>query len=678
MKTLALLVPLVVLAAAAVAAPSDADYERLERRYVREFLLRHPVVSTYLGGAGLDPALAAADGALRDWSPPALAAEAALWRELRASFAALAPAQLSARHRIDREVALHQIDFMLHQDQDRKYWQRSLDTYVSEAFRGVDWYTQGMKDLGSGRYGTEAEWRTVAGRAGAVPAYLRQARRNLEDGVRTGNVPDWRVVELDGLHSSDANAHFFEKTLPEMAIQRTQGQPFAPAVTAELRARGAEAAAAFRDFHEFLEAALARLPEQDRYALGAKEYDWALRNNLDVPFTAAELYESSWPWVQETRGLMMETAEKVARKRGLDLPWDEAHRAASTRAVMSKLGEEHPKDDDEMVRWYHETALRLVQFARGNEMFDIPADYQLEVTVTPPPLESSIDGAAYYPAPPFKAAATQSDGGRSAANQSDGGRSAANQSDGGRSAANQPVGGRSAGVGRFYVTPTHGDPEKLKENNRAAIADLSAHEGFPGHDWHYKVMTRYRDLISPVRWLTPGEVEGSASMWEDSMAAEGWALYAEALMAEPEPKAPEGFYTPEERVYQLQGQLYRDLRVRIDTGLHTGRLGFDEAVDLFSEIVDFLPGSCKAADASPEKKASCDSAERAVFRYSKWPTQAITYRLGKARILDLRARAEKLVPGPEGRKRFHLLFMQQGTIPPGYFEDVLLGQMKAR
>lgn len=160
------------------------------------------------------------------------------------------------------------------------------------------------------------------------------------------------------------------------------------------------------------------------------------------------------------------------------------------------------------------------------------------------------------------------------------------------------------------------------------------------------------------------------------MAAEGWALYAEALMAEPQAKAPDGFYTPEERLYQLQGQLYRDLRVRIDTGLHTGRLGFDQAVDLFSEIVDFLPGSCSAKDLSAEKAASCDSAQRAIFRYSKWPTQAITYRLGKQRILDLRARTDQIAPGPQGRKRFHLLFMQQGTVPPGYFEDVLLAELK--
>ncbi|HUG53996.1 MAG TPA: DUF885 domain-containing protein [Vicinamibacteria bacterium] len=637
MKTLAFVLPLLALAAAVESPSSDALFERLERRYVREFLRRNPVVSTYLGGAGRDPGLAAADGALRDWSPAALAAEARLWRELREELAALPAEKLSPRRRIDREVALHQIDFMLHQDQERKYWQRALDTYVNEAFRGVDWYTLGMTSLGSGRHGTEAEWRTVAARVAAVPAYLRQARLNLEEGVRAGHTPDGRMIEKDGLQSSAANAEYFAETLPALATARTPGQPFSDEVRALLRTRGAEAARAFREFHDFVGRSLATLPRQDRYLLGEKEYDWALRNNLNVPFSSAELYESSWPVVEDTRRRMMQTAEEVARRRGLDLPWDETSRGASTRAVLQELGKDRPRDDAEMVRWYHDAALRLVQFARENALFDIPADYELEVAVTPPTLEASIDGAAYYPAPPLK----------------------------------------SSGVGRFYVTPTKGDPAKLAENNRHAVADLSAHEGFPGHDWHFKVMTRERDLISPVRWLTPGEVEGSSSMWEDSMAAEGWALYAEALMAEPTAKAPGGFYTAEERLYQLQGQLYRDLRVRIDTGLHTGRIGFDQAVDLFSGVVDFLPGSCSAGSLSPEKKASCESAQRAIFRYSKWPTQAVTYRLGKDRIYDLRARAEKVRPGPEGRRRFHLLFMQQGTIPPGYFEDALLDGMKA-
>src|SRR3712207_3935549 len=108
--------------------------------------------------------------------------------------------------------------------------------------------------------------------------------------------------------------------------------------------------------------------------------------------------------------------------------------------------------------------------------------------------------------------------------------------------------------------------------------------------------------MPPVRWLTPGAVEDSSSMWQDSMASEGRALYAEALMAEPAPGAPEGFYTPEERLYQLKGKLYRDLRVRVDTGIHTGRLSYDDAVTLFSEVVDFLPGACGGAGAqSPSK-----------------------------------------------------------------------------
>jgi len=641
---LVLAVPLALFAQAKKPAPAkpspDAPYKRLEGQYVREFLRRHPVVSTYLGGSGLYPELARADGTLRDWSPAAMAEEARVYRTIRDGLERLDPAKLTPPRRIDRDVALHQIDFMLHQLEDRKYWQRSLDTYVNEAFRGIDWYTQGMTDLKRGRYGTAAEWATVAARVAAVPAYLARARANLEAGIAAGNVPDFRMVERDGLASSEENAKYFETVLPEMAAGRTTGQPFAKATVADLRAKGAVAAKAFRDFRRFLETSLVPLPKKDRFALGEKEYDWALGNNLRLPFTSAELFDRAWEVVEHTRDELIAAAQKVAEKNNLGLSFEPDDRAASTRAVFDFLGKDAPASDDEMTRLYHDVSLRLVEFARRNEMFDIPPEYELEVTVTPPVLEASIDGAAYYPAPPF----------------------------------------RAQGVGRFYVTPTKGDPAKLKENNKAAIADLSAHEGFPGHDWHFKVMTKFRDRIGPVRWLTPGEVEGSASMWEDSMAAEGWALYAEHLMSEAQPKDPGGAYTPEERLYQLQGRLYRDLRVRIDTGIHTGRMSFDEAVDAFSEVVDFLPGPCTPPrpDASPEKKSSCESAWRAIFRYSKWPTQAITYRMGKERILALRERAEKVVPGPAGVKKFHLLFMRQGTIPPGYFEEQLLAEMAAK
>jgi uncharacterized protein (DUF885 family) len=310
------------------------------------------------------------------------------------------------------------------------------------------------------------------------------------------------------------------------------------------------------------------------------------------------------------------------------------------RTVFEQLSQNAPHTDAEMAEGYRQAGQRLVAYARKTGLFDVPEDYRLEVTVTPPPLRSSIEGAAYYPAPAFK----------------------------------------QTGVGRFYVTPTDDNLAQLRqEHNYAAMPDLAAHEGFPGHDWDYKVMTQYRDQIAPVRWLTPGAVEDSSSMWQDSMAAEGWALYSEALPAEPQPTAPTGFYTPEEHLYQLRGQLYRDLRVRIDTGLHTGRLRFEDAVTLFSEVVDFLPGSCEDAAAlkSDAKQASCKAARGAVTRYSRWPTQAITYRLGKDQILGLRKRAQQALGARFSAKRFHMEFLKQGTIPPGYFGEELLRTLRS-
>jgi uncharacterized protein (DUF885 family) len=374
----------------------------------------------------------------------------------------------------------------------------------------------------------------------------------------------------------------------------------------------------------------------DRYAFGEEEYNWAVRNNLRMDTTAAKLFDESWPIVEDTRRQMAELARQIGQKRGMTLPADGAQ---AVRAVFDELGKDSPKTDAEMVEWYRQAGVRLVDYARKTGVFDVPADYKLDVVETPPPLRSSIDGAAYYPAPPFK----------------------------------------QSGVGRFYVTTSGtNDPAVLKENNRAALADLAAHEGFPGHDWHYKVMTQFRSDIAGVRWLTPGAVEDSSSMWEDSMAGEGWGLYSEALMAEPAPGAPEGFYTPEERLYQLQGKLYRDLRVRVDTGIHTNRMTFDEAVDLFSEVVDFQPGKCADAAKSASKTASCDGSWRAIYRYSKWPTQAITYRLGKDQIYALRAEAAKLLGDKFSPKEFHLLFMRQGTIPAGYFREELLREIQKK
>jgi uncharacterized protein (DUF885 family) len=66
-----------------------------------------------------------------------------------------------------------------------------------------------------------------------------------------------------------------------------------------------------------------------------------------------------------------------------------------------------------------------------------------------------------------------------------------------------------------------------------------------------------------------------------------------------------------------------------------------------------------------------------VFRYSRWPTQAITYRLGKEQIQELRAEAERRLGADFSARKFHVEFMRQGTIPAGYFAQQVLQELGA-
>jgi uncharacterized protein (DUF885 family) len=264
-----------------------------------------------------------------------------------------------------------------------------------------------------------------------------------------------------------------------------------------------------------------------------------------------------------------------------------------------------PKTDAEMVEAIARPVSALVEYARKTGFSRFRPTTSWMSRRPPAAASSAIEGAAYYPAPPFK----------------------------------------KTGVGRFYVTPTGDNVAELRqEHNSAAMADLAAHEGFPGPRLALQGYDPYRDDIAPIRWLTPGAVEDSSSMWQDSMAAEGWGLYSESLPAEPQPERRTGSTLPSNTCINCGGRIYRDLRVRIDTGIHTGRMQFEEAVTLFSEVVDFLPGSCqdaKALQVVAKQRTSCDAARRAITRYSRWPTQAITYEMGKDQILALRKRAQQ-------------------------------------
>lgn len=618
----------------AAAGSPDAAFVDLRDRYFVRHLQLNPVTSTYLGGAGYSPRLASANARLRNFSDAALQSELAFYRDTRAAIRDIDPAVLSPIARVDHEVVSAQLDFLIHQTGDLRYHERSVDTYVAEPFRGVDWQIQQMTDAGGGRLGTEDEWAQVVARVHAIPAYLMVARANLLAGVQAGNRPDRRMVRRDGITGSTANAGYFRKTLDETAAPLLGDRPFAAPMRQRLSEAGTAAATAWEQFAAFLQATYDVDETTDRFAAGEREYEWRVRTVLRDQRSAAELYAYGAEQVELYTARVVDVARQVSDEARLGLAFgSRAEQYASVRRVMEHLSADSPRNDDELLRWYVEAGERAVAYGRAHNLFDIPATYRLDVIATPPVLRSTID-AAYYMAPPFL----------------------------------------RTGVGRFYLTPTENNAAALKEANRASVADTAIHEGFPGHDWHFKFMTQHASEISNIRWLTPGAVEDSSSMWSDSLAAEGWGLYAEELMAEPAEGRPFGFYSAGEYLYELQGQLLRAVRVRVDVGIHTGRMTFDEAMDYFTEHVSFFPGACARAASDPTARAICDGAMRAIYRYSKWPTQAITYNLGKNAIISLRDAFAAQRGSAYSAKDFHERFMRQGTIPASYFRASFLEQ----
>lgn len=608
------------------------SFGALRDRYFLFQLQRNPVTSTYVGGDAYDASLRDTNSRLRDYRPVALDEELRFYSEVRRALSSIDRRPLSAVESVDYALMDAQLAFLIHQLSPR-YQERALDSYVAEPFRGVDWQIQQMTDAGNGLLGTEDEWRQVVERALATPAYLNTARENLRRGKRSGNMPDKRMVQRDGINGSTANAEYFRVTLPATARGFIGSRGFGPQMLSRITSAGDTAARAWEDFARFLGATFDVRESIDRFPVGEAEYEWRVHNVLRDRRTAAELLQYGKEQVDLYTGRIFDVARSVADGAKLGLSFDNAQRNASTRAVMDYLSKDSPRSDDELLQWYRDAGERAVAYGRQHDLFDIPATYKLDVVPTPPVLRSTID-AAYYPAPPFK----------------------------------------KTGVGRFYLTPTGNDPAALRQNNRASVADTAVHEGFPGHDWHYKYMTAHSEQISNIRWLTPGAVEDSSSMWSDSMATEGWALYTEELMSEPAAGRPYGFYDAGEYMYELQGQLLRAVRIVVDVGIHTRRMTFDEAVDYFTEHVDFFPGARARASADPDARASTDVATRAIYRYSKWPTQAITYNLGKNTIAEMREAYRAKTGNSYSAKAFHQKFMGMGPIPVAYFRTTFLAQ----
>ncbi|HOY12458.1 MAG TPA: DUF885 domain-containing protein [Saprospiraceae bacterium] len=186
--------------------------------------------------------------------------------------------------------------------------------------------------------------------------------------------------------------------------------------------------------------------------------------------------------------------------------------------------------------------------------------------------------------------------------------------------------------GVFYVPIPN-----VKKYNTLSDEDLFLHEAIPGH--HYQISLQMEnDSLPAFRKL----------LWY-SAYGEGWALYTESLGKEL------GLYTdPYQYFGMLSAEIHRAIRLVVDTGIHAKGWSREKAIKYSLDN-----------EAKSEEEIISE-----IERYMAWPGQALSYKIGQLKIIELRNKKSKM-PGFD-IKQFHNAVLQPGCIPLSVLEDIIL------
>jgi uncharacterized protein (DUF885 family) len=178
----------------------------------------------------------------------------------------------------------------------------------------------------------------------------------------------------------------------------------------------------------------------------------------------------------------------------------------------------------------------------------------------------------------------------------------------------------------------------VQEIPRFSMRTLAYHEGIPGHHFQLAIQQKIEG-VPTFRKLLPF-----------TAYSEGWALYSEKLAAEI------GFQpTPLDDLGRLQAEMFRAVRLVVDSGLHHKRWTREQAIDYMVE---------KTGMAEVEATAEIE-------RYLVWPGQALGYKLGMLKILELRERAKTQLGDQFDLKEFHRVVLTPGSLPLPVLEAVV-------
>lgn len=176
----------------------------------------------------------------------------------------------------------------------------------------------------------------------------------------------------------------------------------------------------------------------------------------------------------------------------------------------------------------------------------------------------------------------------------------------------------------------------MNQTQKVQVAGIAAHEGAPGH--HFQI-ARQQELADIPKFRKFG---GYGAYME------GWGLYSERLANEM------GVYkTPYDRFGMLSLQVWRAIRLVLDTGIHSKRWTREQAIAYFKA----------------NSSVSDTDIAREVDRYFNWPGQATSYMVGQLKIAELRKRAERELGPRFDIRDFHEAVLSEGALPLDILEE---------
>jgi len=192
-------------------------------------------------------------------------------------------------------------------------------------------------------------------------------------------------------------------------------------------------------------------------------------------------------------------------------------------------------------------------------------------------------------------------------------------------------------------TPDGSRPGRLRVNrynatdrNLYAIEAVAYHEGIPGHHLQISIAQELEDVP------TFRKFQGYTAF------VEGWALYSERLGKEV------GFYQDPYSDYgRLQADMWRAIRLVVDTGVHSQHWTRDQVVQYFHDHSNIEESTVQTE----------------TDRYIGWPAQALAYKLGQLKILELRDRAKKALGDKFDLRAFHDQVLDSGALPLDVLSD---------